>query len=158
MTRDIVVKAVYTKLYKVTFKSKDGQTELKVQYVRSGEAAEAPEAPEIEGYTFSRWSDDFTSVYRDMVITAYYDIIATPKPTKTPAPTKTPKPTSTPKPTKTPKPTATVKPTGTASPNESSNPDETVKPTETPAQTVTPTKNPNARHHQQKHRLRKIRQ
>lgn len=158
VTRDIVVKAVYTKLYKVTFKSKDGQTELKVQYVRSGEAAEAPEAPEIEGYTFSRWSDDFTSVYRDMVITAYYDIIATPKPTKTPAPTKTPKPTSTPKPTKTPKPTATVKPTGTASPNESSNPDETVKPTETPAQTVTPTKNPNARHHQQKHRLRKIRQ
>lgn len=144
VTRDIVVKAVYTKLYKVTFKSKDGQTELKVQYVRSGEAAEAPEAPEIEGYTFSRWSDDFTSVYRDMVITAYYDIIATPKPTKTPAPTKTPKPTSTPKPTKTPKPTATVKPTGTASPNESSNPDETVKPTETPAQTVTPTKNPNA--------------
>lgn len=84
VTRDIVVKAVYTKLYKVTFKSKDGQTELKVQYVRSGEAAEAPEAPEIEGYTFSRWSDDFTSVYRDMVITAYYDIIATPKPTKTP--------------------------------------------------------------------------
>lgn len=150
VTRDIVVKAVYTKLYKVTFKSKDGQTELKVQYVRSGEAAEAPEAPEIEGYTFSRWSDDFTSVYRDMVITAYYDIIATPKPTKTPAPTKTPKPTSTPKPTatvkstKTPKPTATVKPTGTASPNESSNPDETVKPTETPTQTVTPTKNPNA--------------
>lgn len=150
VTRDIVVKAVYTKLYKVTFKSKDGQTELKVQYVRSGEAAEAPEAPEIEGYTFSRWSDDFTSVYRDMVITAYYDIIATPKPTKTPAPTKTPKPTSAPKPTatvkptKTPKPTATVKPTGTASPNESSNPDETVKPTETPAQTVAPTKNPNA--------------
>lgn len=156
VTRDIVVKAVYTKLYKVTFKSKDGQTELKVQYVRSGEAAETPEAPEIEGYTFSRWSDDFTSVYRDMVVTAYYDIIATPKPTKTPAPTKTPKPTSTPKPTatvkptkipkptKTPKPTATVKPTGTASPNESSNPDETVKPTETPAQTVTPTKNPNA--------------
>ena len=150
VTRDIVVKAVYTKLYKVTFKSKDGQTELKVQYVRSGEAAEAPEAPEIEGYTFSRWSDDFTSVYRDMVITAYYDIIATPKPTKTPAPTKTPKPTSTPKPTatvkptKTPKPTATVKPTGTASPNESSNPDKTVKPTETPTQTVTPTKNPNA--------------
>lgn len=126
VTRDIVVKAVYTKLYKVTFKSKDGQTELKVQYVRSGEAAVAPEAPEIEGYTFSRWSDDFTSVYRDMVITAYYDIIATPKPTKTP------------------KPTATVKPTGTASPNESSNPDETVKPTETPAQTVAPTKNPNA--------------
>lgn len=150
VTRDIVVKAVYTKLYKVTFKSKDGQTELKVQYVRSGEAAVAPEAPEIEGYTFSRWSDDFTSVYRDMVVTAYYDLIATPKPTKTPAPTKTPKPTSTPKPTatvkptKTPKPTATVKPTGTASPNESSNPDETVKPTETPAQTVTPTKNPNA--------------
>ena len=144
VTRDIVVKAVYTKLYKVTFKSKDGQTELKVQYVRSGEAAEAPEAPEIEGYTFSRWSDDFTSVYRDMVITAYYDIIATPKPTKTPAPTKTPKPTSRPKPTKTPEPTATVKPTGTASPNESSNPDETVKPTETPAQTVAPTKNPNA--------------
>lgn len=150
VTRDIVVKTVYTKLYKVTFKSKDGQTELKVQYVRSGEAAEAPEAPEIEGYTFSRWSDDFTSVYRDMVITAYYDIIATPKPTKTPAPTKTPKPTSTPKPTATvkptkiPKPTATVKPTGTASPNESSNPDETVKPTETPAQTVAPTKNPNA--------------
>lgn len=150
VTRDIVVKAVYTKLYKVTFKSKDGQTELKVQYVRSGEAAVAPEAPEIEGYTFSRWSDDFTSVYRDMVVTAYYDLIATPKPTKTPAPTKTQKPTSTPKPTatvkstKTPKSTATVKPTGTASPNESSNPDETVKPTETPAQTVTPTKNPNA--------------
>lgn len=150
VTRDIVVKAVYTKLYKVTFMAKDGQKELKSQYVRSGEAAEAPEAPEIEGYTFSRWSDDFTSVYRDMVITAYYDIIATPKPTKTPAPTKTPKPTSTPKPTatvkptKTPKPTATVKPTGTASPNESSNPDETVKPTETPTQTVTPTKNPNA--------------
>ena len=150
VTRDIVVKAVYTKLYKVTFKSKDGQTELKVQYVRSGEAAVAPEAPEIEGYTFSRWSDDFTSVYRDMVVTAYYDLIATPKPTKTPAPTKTQKPTSTPKPTatvkstKTPKSTATVKPTGTASPNESSNPDETVKPTETPAQTVAPTKKPNA--------------
>ena len=59
--------------YKVTFQDKDGN-EIETQYVFEGEDAVAPEAPAVEGYTFTGWDKDFSAVKEDMVITAQYAI------------------------------------------------------------------------------------
>ena len=57
----------------VTFLDKDGNL-IEEQYVVKGEGAVAPEAPEVEGYTFTGWDKDFSAVKEDMVITAQYAI------------------------------------------------------------------------------------
>lgn len=57
----------------VTFLDKDGNL-IEEQYVVKGEGAVAPEAPEVEGYTFTGWDKDFSAVEEDMVITAQYAI------------------------------------------------------------------------------------
>ena len=59
--------------YKVTFQDKDGN-EIETQYVFKGEDAVAPEAPEVEGYTFTGWDKDFSNVASDLVVTALYEI------------------------------------------------------------------------------------
>ena len=57
----------------VTFVGMDGEV-LSVQSVLHGQAAEAPEAPEIEGYTFVGWDrDNFGCVTYSMVRTAVYE-------------------------------------------------------------------------------------
>ena len=63
--------ALVEQTYTVTFLGKDGN-ELKKQTVKKGESATAPEAPEIEGFTFSGWSGSFENVTSDVTITAVY--------------------------------------------------------------------------------------
>ena len=57
--------------YTVTFVGADG-TELSAQTVKYGAAAQAPEAPAVEGFLFSKWDKDFSSVESDMTVTAVY--------------------------------------------------------------------------------------
>ncbi|MDV0445440.1 hypothetical protein MmiAt1_10180 [Methanimicrococcus sp. At1] len=58
-------------VYTVIFQDWDG-TELKTETVASGENAEAPENPKRNGYTFTGWDKDFSSVFENLIITAEY--------------------------------------------------------------------------------------
>ena len=71
VTKDLTVKAWYEKLYTVTFLDKDGGV-IETQSVRSGFSAVAPNAPAVEGYTFTGWSENFDMVQTDMTVTALY--------------------------------------------------------------------------------------
>ena len=69
---DLTVKAVYeVNTYTVTFKGHDGKTIDTVE-VDYGKAATAPEAPKVEGYTFSKWDTDFSKVVTDLTVKAVY--------------------------------------------------------------------------------------
>ncbi len=46
---------------------------LKTQTVKQGEAASAPEAPVVEGYTFKEWDTDFSNVQSDLTVHAVYE-------------------------------------------------------------------------------------
>ena len=59
--------------YKVTFQDKDGN-EIETQYVFEGEDAVAPEAPAVEGYTFTGWDKEFNNVTSDLTVKAKYEI------------------------------------------------------------------------------------
>lgn len=65
--------------YKVTFKDSLDETFEVVVEVEENASAEAPEAPEHEGYVFVEWDADFSSVTEDMTATAQYEeVVATP--------------------------------------------------------------------------------
>lgn len=79
LTKDSKVKngdTVYVKWtinsYTVTFM--DGKTVLKTEKVQHGSAATAPEVPEQDGKTFSKWDKDFSTVTSDLTINAVYDV------------------------------------------------------------------------------------
>lgn len=57
--------------YHVTFYDTDGK-EIVSEEVQQGDSVEAPEAPEIEGYTFVGWDKDTTDIQADRAITAQY--------------------------------------------------------------------------------------
>lgn len=66
-------------IYKVTFKDSLDETFEVVVEVEENASAEAPEAPEHEGYAFVEWDADFSSVTEDMTVTAQYEeVVATP--------------------------------------------------------------------------------
>ena len=72
---DMTVTAVYeVKILIVTFLDMDGETIIAEVETEFGNAAEAPEAPEHEGYTFTGWDADFSEVKEDMTVTAQYEI------------------------------------------------------------------------------------
>ena len=62
--------------YKVTFKDSLDETFEVVVEVEENASAEAPEAPEHEGYVFVEWDADFSSVTEDMTVTAQYEEVA----------------------------------------------------------------------------------
>ena len=65
--------------YKVTFKDSLDETFEVIVEVEENASAEAPEAPEHEGYAFVEWDADFSSVTEDMTVTAQYEeVVATP--------------------------------------------------------------------------------
>ena len=65
--------------YKVTFKDSLDETFEVVVEVEENASAEAPEAPEHEGYAFVEWDADFSSVTEDMTVTAQYEeVVAAP--------------------------------------------------------------------------------
>lgn len=79
LTKDSKVKngdTVYVKWtinsYTVTFI--DGKTVLKTEKVQHGSAATAPEVPEKDGKTFSKWDKDFKNITSDLTINAVYDV------------------------------------------------------------------------------------
>lgn len=79
LTKDSKVKngdTVYVKWtinsYTVTFM--DGKTVLKTEKVQHGSAATAPEVPEQDGKTFSKWDKGFSKVTSDLTINAVYDV------------------------------------------------------------------------------------
>jgi len=60
--------------FTITFLTADGLV-LDQQTVSKDSAAIAPQAPEIEGYTFVGWNTDFSNVRSDLVVTAQYERI-----------------------------------------------------------------------------------
>lgn len=71
VTKDLTVTAQYRQnKYTVIFK--DGEKELGRQEVPYGGNASAPEAPKHEGSVFTGWDTDFTSVAKDLTVTAQY--------------------------------------------------------------------------------------
>ena len=71
---DVTITATYilSKItYTVTFLDHDG-TVLKSQIVTTGEAAEAPEDPEREFYTFLGWDKDFSNITYNLTVNALY--------------------------------------------------------------------------------------
>ena len=72
VTSDLTVKAQYAiNVYTVTFVGFDG-TALKTENVEYGNAATAPDAPEVEGYTFLGWDKGFAYITSDLTVTAQY--------------------------------------------------------------------------------------
>ncbi|MBE6793311.1 MAG: hypothetical protein E7532_00005, partial [Ruminococcaceae bacterium] len=63
--------------FTVTFVDKDGNV-LSEQKVNYGLAAVAPTAPEVDGYTFTGWSDDIDYITKDITVKAEYKKNATP--------------------------------------------------------------------------------
>lgn len=76
VTSDIIVTAQYSLeivYYTVTFIGFDAVV-LKTEQVQAGHSATAPEAPEVEHYTFTGWDQDFSSVSSDLAVIAIYEI------------------------------------------------------------------------------------
>lgn len=93
VTEDMTVQALY-KLngsnepvtFTVTFLGKGGEV-LKTETVAAGSAATAPAAPTVDGFTFSGWSVDFSSVTSDLTVRAQYtENTPTPDPDPEPEP------------------------------------------------------------------------
>ena len=61
-------------LYIVQFLDKDGNV-LSTQELEPGEDAVAPEAPQVEGYTFTGWDTEFTNVQSDLTVKPQYEKI-----------------------------------------------------------------------------------
>ena len=71
---DYTLKAIFTDMnkYTVTFVGMN-EAVLGYDYVYEGQAATAPEVPEIEGYTFTGWDKNFSHVSSDMTVTARFE-------------------------------------------------------------------------------------
>ena len=79
LTSDISLKAIFTQIpvvkeYTVTFLGFNDVLIASVK-VKEGEAAQAPEAPAVEGYEFKGWDTDFTNVQSDLTVRAIYEKI-----------------------------------------------------------------------------------
>ena len=74
ITANTIVTAIYeVNTYTVSFIGFDGST-LDVQTIEHGSAAEAPEAPAVEGHTFIKWNVAFNNITSDTTVTAVYEI------------------------------------------------------------------------------------
>ncbi len=74
VTGNLTVKAVYTiNQYTVSFTDYDS-AQISVGIVDFGSPATAPANPEREGYTFTGWDTDFSSVKGDLTVKALYEI------------------------------------------------------------------------------------
>ncbi|MBQ1977541.1 MAG: InlB B-repeat-containing protein, partial [Ruminococcus sp.] len=63
--------------FTVVFADKDGNT-IDTQVVAYGNAAIAPEAPAVEGYTFTGWDTEFDFITMDVIVKATYKKIPAP--------------------------------------------------------------------------------
>ena len=71
---DLTLTAIFAAMdkYTVTFVGMNGAV-IGYDYVYEGQAATAPEVPEVDGYTFVGWDQDFSNVTSDMTVTAIYE-------------------------------------------------------------------------------------
>ena len=75
VTENLIVRPVFSEVpieYKVVFLTSDG-TVIEEQYTNYEGSVNAPEAPEIDGYTFIGWDKDFDCVTENMTVTAQYE-------------------------------------------------------------------------------------
>ena len=70
---DVEIKAELKKIHTVTFVGFDGSIIGTVRVI-DGEAASAPDAPAVVGYSFVAWDTTFSNVTSDMTVTAIYEI------------------------------------------------------------------------------------
>ena len=70
---DVEIKAELKKIHTVTFVGFDGSIIGTVRVI-DGEAASAPNAPAVVGYSFVTWDTIFSNVTSDMTVTAIYEI------------------------------------------------------------------------------------
>lgn len=122
--------------YYVRFLGKDNGGLLDSQLILKGSSATPPQAPQIEGFVFSHWSESYTNITADKEIVAIYE--QEPTPTECPTATPTVAPTATP--TVAPTPTPTTAPTATPNPIPENEPKIVVSsPTAVTGNTVTAT-------------------
>ncbi len=70
---DVEIKAELKKIHTVTFVGFDGSIIDTVRVI-DGEAASAPTAPAVVGYSFDTWDTTFSNVTSDLTVTAIYEI------------------------------------------------------------------------------------
>ena len=58
--------------YEVTFLDINGEV-IEVQKVKNGEAAIAPEVPEVRFHNFKEWDNDFSIIKDDITVKAIYE-------------------------------------------------------------------------------------
>ena len=76
VNEDITVTAYFTpQTFTVTFLDKDGNPIGEPQTVDIGQAAVAPTAPEVEGFTFTGWDKAFDNVTEDLTVQALYEAL-----------------------------------------------------------------------------------
>ncbi|MCR0184764.1 Ig-like domain-containing protein [[Clostridium] innocuum] len=63
-------------VYNVVFVDMNGAV-LKSEKVKANSSATAPKAPEMEGYRFVKWDNDFTKVTRDLLVKPIYEKVTT---------------------------------------------------------------------------------
>ena len=69
LSEDLIDNLIYK--YPVTFVGHDDVV-IETMHVNHREDATAPEAPKVEGYTFSKWDTDFSKVVTDLTVKAVY--------------------------------------------------------------------------------------
>ncbi len=75
VTGDLTVEVgIEINVYTVAFIDPITGEVVSEQQIVHGEAAEAPEAPEHEGYTFDHWDVDFSCITGDTTVTAVYNV------------------------------------------------------------------------------------
>ncbi len=80
VTANVNAVAMYQKVFTVTFYDDDGQTVLKTEKVKKGEAATPPENPTKSGYTFTGWDKDYSNVTQDLEVYPTWEEIVDPDP------------------------------------------------------------------------------
>lgn len=74
VSRDLTLRATYIgNVYTVTFVDREGNV-LSNQYIAHGGAAQAPAAPEVEGYTFTGWDADVSKITASVTVHPKYEI------------------------------------------------------------------------------------
>ena len=76
VTRNLDVHAIYLPVLSVIFRAADG-TVLKVEHVNQGGSATPPDAPALDGHTFSGWVGNYTNITENSIVTASYTGIFT---------------------------------------------------------------------------------